>query len=67
MHRGEIKHEVLELPVLSLWIDDVTGHAAKAHLHAYGNDKGLRDFVGICKREGGVEFNIRSQEFTVDR
>lgn len=67
MHRGEVRQEMLELPVLSLWLDEVSGHAAKAHLHAYGNDKGLRDFVDICKREGGIDFSIRSQEFTVDR
>lgn len=65
--RGSAQQIVLELPVLSLWIDESTGHAAKAHMHAYGLDPELRAFLKLCKREGSIDFNVRNQEFTADR
>lgn len=67
MTRGNPEVITMELPVLSLWVDDASGNAAKAHLHAYGNDKGLRDFLKLCYREGSVDFSARRQEFTADR
>lgn len=65
--RGKMEQLVLELPVLSLWIDESTGHAAKAHMHAYGLDPELRLFLKLCKREGSIDYNVRNQEFTADR
>lgn len=67
LHRGTTVQIMLELPVLSLWVDDVTGHAAKAHIHAYGRDTDLQSFLKVCKKDGEVDFSVRSQAFIADR
>lgn len=64
---GKQEQLVMELPIISIWVDGGNGNAVKVHLQSLSFDSGISRFTNFIRREGGINYGSKHQVFTCDR